>query len=339
MSGRQKATSGEMSIIVHLRITDADVRAYMSQKIDLGPTPSKEDVIAPLAYEPAGQTLSESFAPWGGERQAEKYDLNVCSVNLDSAAPVEAKTEPPAAGESKFRVLDAMCEFADANRRKEWPRSTSVWCRWCCDSFQGPPVALPKWRMQETFYVSGCYCSYSCAAAHLWFRGDMSIENKWESFALLHLLRKKILGIDETQRIVSAPAQDILQKFGGYLSVQEFRELTKETHLHHKMFKVLFPPMISVVPKIEENNFVEELGGGPRSAYGQMKYVAPKNENYHARVRLGRDQPFLPVDQDKLRKAQENLKIKRDKPLLNKKHTLLNYMDLQINHQANNDPA
>jgi hypothetical protein len=268
-----------------------------------------------------------------------RYNLGVPSVNLDSHpnVPSADPTEEEQSSDVKFRILDAMCEFADANRRKEWPRSTSVWCRWCCSPFTGPPVSVPRWYIRKTFFVSGCYCSYSCASAHLFFRGDITEDDKWESYNLLHLLRKQIIGADETIRIPLADPQEVLQKFGGHLSVEEFRDRHKETHNHHKVYKVLYPPMISIVPKIEEHTFSAEsedmrllqTPGGVR-AYGKMKYVAPKNENYHSRTRWGKDQPFIPVDQERVKKAMANLKIKRNKPLLDKKHTLFNYMNLQI---------
>lgn len=267
------------------------------------------------------------------------YNLNVPSVSLDKFpdVPQPEPSENPNSSDIKFRILDAMCEFADANRRNEWPRSTSVWCRWCCSPFTGPPVSVPRWKIKKTFFVSGCYCSYSCAAAHLFFRGDITEDDKWESYNLLHLLRKKILNINTTDKISLADPQELLHKFGGHLSVEEFRERTKETHIHHKVYKVLYPPMVSIVPKIEEQSIsvnsedmrLLQTPGGVR-AFGKMKYVAPKNENYHSRQRYGKNQPYIPIDKDRLVKARENLKIRRNKPLLDKKHTLFNYMNLQI---------
>ncbi len=231
-----------------------------------------------------------------------------------------------------------MCEFADAKRRNEWLKSTSIWCRWCVHPFAGPPISIPKWYVNKTFFVSGCYCSYSCAAKHLFSRGDVDENDKWKYYHLLHLLRKRISGIDEIIRIKLAPPQDTLKVFGGHLSVEEFRDITKETNLHHKIYNILEPPMISIATTIEETSFNENNSdmrllnapGGMR-AYGNMKYVAPKNQNLSDNNNWGKNKSYIPIDEDRMTRAVENLKIKRKAPLLDKKKTLLHYMNLKIN--------
>lgn len=353
----------EPHIILHLRVTEKDIEEYLNQKIQTDPL-AITHLNRPVAYEPLDITAgNESFAPWTtsptNQSSASNFpsprsmtsakiredldhrfhDLKVPHVPIDRMKdiPMAEPSEEDQSSDVKFRILDAMAEFADANKRDEWPRNTSLSCRWCCSPFTGPPVSIPRWFINQVFFVYGCYCSYSCAVAHLFFRGDITDDDRWESNHLLHLLRKKILKISETRRIEPAPPQEVLQKFGGHLSVDEFRDVTKETHNHHKVYKVLYPPMVSIVPKIEENSFkkdtedmrILQTSSGVR-AYGKMKYVAPKNENYHSRTRWGKDQPFIPVDQERVKKAVANLKIKRAKPLLDKKHTLFNYMNLKI---------
>lgn len=354
----------EPHVILHLRITEEDIETYLNQKIQTDPLSITQLSRTPAAYEPIDSGCG-SYASWESVPQytpdtslqtfshptntmghnqtmcsdSTLFNLDVSNVSLDlhPNVPTAEPEEEEQSSDVKFRILDAMVEFADANRRKEWPHSTSIWCRWCCSPFTGPPVSIPRWYINETFFVYGCYCSYSCAAAHLFNRGDITEDDKWESYNLLHLLRKRILGVNETKKIPLAGPQELLQKFGGPLPIKEFRDLNKETHTHHRVFKVLYPPMISIVPKIEENTFSTEnedmrllqTPGGVR-AYGKMKYVAPKNENYQSRTRWGKDQPFIPVDQERVKKAIENLKVKRSKPLLDKKHTLFNYMKLNI---------
>lgn len=259
-------------------------------------------------------------------------DVHHIRIEEHKDIPQADPTEDENCSDVKFKLIKAMREFADANRRKEWPTSTSVHCMWDCSPFTGVPVAIPKWKIGETFFVYGCYCSYSCASAHLFFRGDITEEEKWDSYHLLHLLRKKILGISETQKIKLAYPQELLKKFGGHLSEQEFRDVTKETHNHHKVYKVLYPPIISIVPNIEEQTFNDTFNDPAQinSAISNMKYVAPKNENFHSMNRRGKDQPYIPIDQERIEKAKSNLKVKRNKPLLDKKNTLFNYMDIQI---------
>ena len=272
-----------------------------------------------------------------------KHNLSVNHVNLDNSPPCPQPkiNEDPKCSDTKIKLITAMCEFADSNRRNEWVKSTSIWCKWCSHPFSGPPVAIPKWYIDKTFFVSGCYCSYSCAASHLFSRGDINENDKWNYYNLLHLLRKRILNMNETYRIKLAPPRETLNVFGGHLSIDDFRDINKETHAHHKIYNILEPPMISIVPIIEEttnpNSNMSDMRllnapGGMR-AYGNMKYVAPKNESYISSSRWGNSKPYIPVDKNRMKKAVENLKIKRTTPLLDKKKTLLHYMNLEINNK------
>ena len=80
--------------------------------------------------------------------------LSVPHVNLDKTPDVPQLkiSEDPNCSDTKIKLIAAMCEFADANRRKEWIKSTSIWCRWCVHPFTGPPVAIPKWYIKKTFF-------------------------------------------------------------------------------------------------------------------------------------------------------------------------------------------
>ena len=290
---------------------------------------------------PLTNQVHESVVPELLIESKNKHFLSIPHINLDETPDVpQTKTsEDPNCSDTKIKLISAMCEFADANRRNEWIKSTSLWCRWCVHPFSGPPVAIPKWFIKKTFFVSGCYCSYSCASKHLFSRGDINENNKWKYYNLLHLLRKRILNINETCRIKLAPPQETLQVFGGHLSIKDFRNITKETNTHHKIYNVLEPPMVSIVPTIEEVTYpisktsdmrLLNTPGGMR-AYGNMKYVAPQNESYFSSTRWGKNKPYIPIDKDRMKRAVENLKVRRKAPLLDKKKTLLHYMNLKIN--------
>jgi hypothetical protein len=260
-------------------------------------------------------------------------NLQVPHVAIEQTPPypIPKPEESADSSDVKCRVIDAMCEFADANRRNEWPASTSSYCKWCCHPFLGPPVAIPRWYTKGVFYVTGNYCSYSCAASHLFDSQNKDKNDCWEQYSLLHLLRKKILQQSEMEKIDLAPPRDTLRIFGGHLTVEEFRDQTKETHGHYKVFKILHPPLIAMVPKIEEQRFYKSKEERPtvRDRH-TMQYVAPRNEEYLRRQRWGKARPFIPVDESRIKQAEENLRIRRKKPLLNKEKTLFNYMNLKV---------
>ena len=88
--------------------------------------------------------------------------------------------------------------------------------------------------------------------------------------------------------------------FGGYLSIEEFRENSLE---NNKLFNVICPPLISIIPKIEESVNHNKFAGNNI---------------------LGN------VNQNILFKTQSSLKLKRNKPVTNPNNTLQSFMDLKI---------
>lgn len=319
-------TKKDPHIILHLKISEEEIGNYLCQKIQLEPLsdmkfnfPSAFDETNFASYKKDIKGTKET-----NEVNYEDYNLHIRNLSLDEFknVPLPDADEEENSIDVKFRILSAMCEFSDANRRNEWPRSTSQWCRWCCDFFPGPPISIPKYLTNsngvETFFVYGCYCGFSCAAAHLFFRGDIPEEEKWESYELLHLLRKKLLNKVYTEKIILAGPQELLKVFGGYLTSEEFREQTKETLHHHKVYKIIYPPMISIIPKIEESII-------NNSSYDNKQFS--QTNTFHS---WNNENTFVPVDKDKISKAKEHLRITRSKPLLDKKNTLFNYMNLHI---------
>ena len=86
------------------------------------------------------------------------------------------------------------------------------------------------------------------------------------------------------------------------MTIDEYREelLTGNTE-----FKLIEPPLISLVPKIEET------------------YFKSQNNNLNKKK-------YVPIDNDLIDKAKISMKLKREKPINNSKSTLHNFMDLKI---------
>lgn len=192
------------------------------------------------------------------------------------------------------RLNNILYEFIDSNRDKEWPKTTSTYCWWCCHSFSNTPCALPEIYIKNKFHVYGCYCSFNCAASYNFSLNDTEM---WERYSLLNLLYCKI---NDTKfiKINLAPPREILRIFGGYMSIEEFRE---NCYANDKNFKILKPPLISIIPKIEENN-----------------YNINKNKI-----------SYIPVNKNLIERAESTMKLKRDKPIINPNFTLQTYMDLK----------
>jgi hypothetical protein len=120
------------------------------------------------------------------------------------------------------------------------PLSTTKLCWWCRDSFTNSPIGIPLSYYQsnnkskeifkrlnldyskgtEYFETDGIFCSFPCAKSYI---VDEKLNSRYKnSTTLLSLLYKKINNkIDE---IPFAPSWKLLKKFGGELTITEFRK-------------------------------------------------------------------------------------------------------------------
>jgi hypothetical protein len=197
----------------------------------------------------------------------------------------------------KKNLKNIMYEFINANNDKVWPETTSIYCWWCCHPFNWMPCALPEYYKKDKFYVNGCFCSFNCTASYNFSKCDDDI---WERYSLLNLMYKKLYNT-KFIKVNLAPPREILKIFGGYMTIDEFRENSLK---NEKVFTVINPPLISIIPKIEEN----------------------VSNSYKANIKGN----ISLVNENILNKTQNSLKLKRNKPVTNPNSTLQSFMDLKI---------
>ena len=198
-------------------------------------------------------------------------------------------------------ITDIMFEFIDSNNRKEWPIKTSIYCWWCCHPFDTPPCAIPKKYEQGIFYLYGCFCSFNCAAAHNF---DKKCDNMWESYSLLHLLIKKMYN-KKYKKIIPSPPREALKIFGGVLTIKKYR---KNLISNDILYRIIIPPMISIVPKLEENKINIDL------IKNRKKYIPINN--------ISQQMNSNTLKEIKSAKTEQNKK--------NKKNTLMAYLNLKL---------
>ena len=196
----------------------------------------------------------------------------------------------------KKNLRNILYEFINANNSNIWPEKTNICCWWCCHQFDNIPCSLPQFYKREKFYVKGIFCSFNCAASYNFNNND---NDMYEKYSLLNLMYKKLYNKNFV-KINLAPPRETLKMFGGYLSIEEFRENALE---NNKLFNVISPPLISIIPKIEESINHNKVFG--------HTLVNGVNENI-------------------LNKTQNSLKLKRNKPVTNPNSTLQSFMDLKI---------
>jgi hypothetical protein len=200
----------------------------------------------------------------------------------------------------KDKNLNLLSQLSHCNKLKKWPVKTEINCFWCCHCFDNTPWGIPQKYEKEEFTLFGVFCSPNCAAAYL-FDNDHIFYTKWEKYSLLNFLYYKVY--DKIEEIMLAPSKLSLTKFGGCLTIEEYRDKNK---LNDKIYELKFPPTISIIPVIEEMT-------------DKKLEIKQKKKN------------FIPVDKTRIKKANQEFKLKRTKPINNNKNTLNNCMNITIN--------
>ena len=179
-------------------------------------------------------------------------------------------------------------DFQDANTSGVWPSSTSIDCLWCTFPFNNKPVGLPLKKENDKFTMFGNFCCAGCAAAYNFDNTSTQFE-LWERYSFLNYIYGK-----GNNSIKIAPPRLALKKFGGKLSIDEFRSKTSE----NENYEVILPPMRSIIPTLEE-------------------------------ITIDADKDYMiGFENDMLNKNNQELRLKRTKPLPSSHNTLENCMNL-----------
>lgn len=131
-------------------------------------------------------------------------------------------------------------------QNSEWLEKTDCCCWWCCHKFDTVPLGLPIEYMNKfkKFRVRGVFCSFACMTAYKNDRNDMP-----NASYLIRYLQMKLTGEGlPGEPIDPAPPRCALKMFGGELTVDEFREATKQ----QRIYKMVEYPMFISRDYVEE---------------------------------------------------------------------------------------
>lgn len=121
-------------------------------------------------------------------------------------------------------------------------------CFWDTCDFDSPPIHIPKFEANGTYYCYGCFCSPECATAYL-FREPIDTATRFERYALLNHLYCKIY--DYKKNVKPAPdPYHTLERFYGNLSIQEYRRHLKS----ERILLVVDKPLTRMLPELHEDN-------------------------------------------------------------------------------------
>lgn len=294
-------TSEDEQVILQLKVHERAQPHQAAEEAELLSGFSSRIEIVPTAYNSSCFSADPRVLPQGMSHATKMMvganlnddanDYATASFGNDICATPDHATSQQVLTNSK--LVRILMDFEEKSKVNEWPSSTSVACYWCCHKFNSAPFGLPVKYSQGKYNVCGCFCSLECAAA--WnFSCKESIDDIYERYSLLNMLSNEI---GHSRVVKPAPDRTCLAMFGGHMSIEEFRMHS----MSNKLMLVNFPPMMSLTQQVEEINDTEL-----RSEY-----------------------KFIPIDQERVHKYQEKIKLKRSKPLVNFKNTLDSTMNLR----------
>jgi hypothetical protein len=226
-----------------------------------------------------------------------KKDLKINTINDCDKCGLESPNDNYVQSIKKTKIHEIMYEFINASDNNEWPTQTNIACFWCCHKFSSMPVGIPNRIVRKKFNLWGCFCSYNCAAAHIFYN---KVPNMWEKYSLLNLFYAKVNKC-KSVKIKLAPPRESLQMFGGNMGIEDFRQASLKTNV---VYRIIEPPIVSIIPQLEEIQ-LENMNRRKANTLLVNEYGASSQ-------------------------TDSNLKLRRDKPLSNRNNTLENYMQLKI---------
>lgn len=122
---------------------------------------------------------------------------------------------------------------------------TNLVCWWCTYNFDTQPLFMPEHYRNSIYYVFGNFCSFSCMLA---YNDNMDDYKKSGRAVLIKQLYREIFNCEE-MTIKSAPVRELLDKFGGPMSINKFRDTNI---VSKKTFKMAIPPQIPLISDLEE---------------------------------------------------------------------------------------
>lgn len=180
-------------------------------------------------------------------------------------APASPAADVPQAAYEPSGVERSLREF---NRRvRTGETGTSKCCFWDTEPFFTAPVYVPLRLEHDLIHAYGSFCSPECAAAYILNNPDVG-SNPYEHLSLLHTVYTPLYML--TSAIQPAPnPRGILERFGGVLSVQDYRS----TFRSGRQLQALPRPLVKCVTEV---HLVTPRLEGSRVMRGRRKLVSKK---------------------------------------------------------------
>jgi hypothetical protein len=156
------------------------------------------------------------------------------------------------------------------------------WCWWCCHSFEGIPLHLPhKYDdKRKKFETMGNFCSWECMKS-------FNMDRNKNLFGIIAgnivLMYKSMYG--NVRSINCAPSRFSLKTFGGKLTIEEFRSVSKATNKGaivkmpdelHRLHEVIIRNEVKGIPISREQDKIDEITHSTTTVHESLKLKRQK---------------------------------------------------------------
>ena len=109
---------------------------------------------------------------------------------------------------------------------EEWYNNT-ILCWYCGNNFNNKPIFIPKRISFTNLDVMGNFCSFSCSCKYinLYYKGNDNLRSNYIN-NLKYLY--KIFNNKEVNIIPESPDKEIMKKYGGFMTENEYKEAIKK---------------------------------------------------------------------------------------------------------------
>src|SRR3990167_4368313 len=218
----------------------------------------------------------------------------------------------------KQRLPEDLC-LCDKTGGK-WPQVSQYCCMNCELEFPGSPIGIPDKFISGKFYCYNNFCWFPCAfrylydheyhSTHYWYK-----VNLLNSMYNIYLHKSNVSNVsnvsnepNEFKLIIMAPSRILKQKYGGFLSDDDFRKCINNK-LNYDTYTMPLIPL-----NVHINNMNKPIT--PSS----IQCTDPLKTNEH--TRQSDDDTYISIDKTLLENARKNVKEflhKSCKPQLNKR--------------------
>jgi hypothetical protein len=171
--------------------------------------------------------------------------LSECDGDMDT---IDCDIEPSKNRETDIRDIWKKLKVLEHNLHLNNIDNKKSACFWDTCEFDNPPVYIPKYFMNDTYHVYGCFCSPECAVAHL-MEENIDTSIKFERYQLINHIYSKIYNYNKNVKPAPNPYY-MLEKYCGNLNIQEYRALLR----NERLFLVVDKPLTRVMPELHEDN-------------------------------------------------------------------------------------